>query len=423
MEKNNKKLDLSKLENKELYELIEQIEPITIDDASTSDLANILNDYMTDVHTNFFENKDLEPVDDIEIEDQNEVEINLDEQNLMKDVDQNLELVGDETIRRLQRQELEQEQELFAANRKQIENKKELEFDKQIEEKVEAITKDVFGLIDSAIGKGKTEILEEQEKDIEKQEQNVDEVVFEETEKVVENKIPANQKNTMTIEENSEFRDSVFGETAVFGDDPIHHEKNFDKPQSINKLKDQEFKQKMKKPKSFKEEKAPIYDELTKLVEDVIHNEPKPVNDEFRKEDEIVEAVNKTNDLYDQLDALEYTQSLVSPNVLKIDSKEISTDIISPTKQHDYDEGFKKLVNKPKFNMTQNIEEITNKINDFGDKVKNKIVNDNDKNEDDEIVFDISKHIRPRDLTLVDWILLIIIVILTILLLVFIFKR
>lgn len=456
----DKKLDKSKLEHAELYDIIDNLDPITItEDASTSDLANILNDYMTDVHTGFFNEIDLNPVSDIEIETQNEVEINVDENEMLQEIDKNLTLVGDETLLRFQQQELEIQKELLKADDEILNDAHQASKNFQTEINLEQQPKeDIFDTLDEAFEQSKnTDDTLKIKPDHQKNHSNsLTAPVFgsDKTNNHLDDSMLSMtiEANNDEVEQEIKTTNSIFGDDAVFGNaksqtsefgqDLNPQPVKTTKPNNANTQVQDETKiyqesQPQEKPDNGN--KPDIYDELTKLVEDVV--KPQASSEFIPRTFEDTYDEFEDRDVYDQLDQFEYTQSLVSPNVMMIDSKEIATDTL--VNQNDTVDDVKYQTNpfdkekKPNYktnilqksveenvsDFTDKLDNITNKINDFGDNAKQQIVKKMNikKQPDDDVVFKIAKTYKLSDMSLVDFILIFIIVVLVVLLFVFMF--
>lgn len=98
MEKDNKL-------NSKVYDLVDELETQQIDDNDTSQLANILNDYMTDLQPNFTQDLVTEEIDDLQIENNNEIDITVDEREILKQENEDLTLIGNETMLNLHLQD------------------------------------------------------------------------------------------------------------------------------------------------------------------------------------------------------------------------------------------------------------------------------------------------------------------------------
>lgn len=98
MEKDNKL-------NSKVYDLVDELETQQIDDNDTSQLANILNDYMTDLQPNFTQDLVTEEIDDLQIENNNEIDITVDERQILKQENEDLTLIGNETMLNLHLQD------------------------------------------------------------------------------------------------------------------------------------------------------------------------------------------------------------------------------------------------------------------------------------------------------------------------------
>lgn len=98
MEKDNKL-------NSKVYDLVDELETQQIDDNDTSQLANILKDYMTDLQPNFTQDLVTEEIDDLQIENNNEIDITVDEREILKQENEDLTLIGNETMLNLHLQD------------------------------------------------------------------------------------------------------------------------------------------------------------------------------------------------------------------------------------------------------------------------------------------------------------------------------
>lgn len=91
--KDNQKL------NAKVYELIDELETQNLDDdADTNELADILNSYMTDMQPQLTKDLIEENIEDLQIEDNQEIDLTLDEREILKQEDEDLTLIGDDTL-------------------------------------------------------------------------------------------------------------------------------------------------------------------------------------------------------------------------------------------------------------------------------------------------------------------------------------
>lgn len=91
--------------NSKVYDLVDELETQQIDDNDTSQLADILNDYMTDLQPNFTQDLVTEEIDDLQIENNNEIDITVDEREILKQENEDLTLIGNETMLNLHLQD------------------------------------------------------------------------------------------------------------------------------------------------------------------------------------------------------------------------------------------------------------------------------------------------------------------------------
>lgn len=91
--------------NSKVYDLVEELETQQIDDNDTGQLADILNDYMTDLQPNFTQDLVTEEIDDLQIENNNEIDITVDEREILKQENEDLTLIGNETMLNLHLQD------------------------------------------------------------------------------------------------------------------------------------------------------------------------------------------------------------------------------------------------------------------------------------------------------------------------------
>ena len=83
--------------NKTLYNKIDEINILDEITTDTNELANILDDYLTNVDNLELKNN-TETIDDIEFIENKEIDIDVDEEELLKNYDNNLQKIGHETL-------------------------------------------------------------------------------------------------------------------------------------------------------------------------------------------------------------------------------------------------------------------------------------------------------------------------------------
>ncbi len=121
------------MSNKKLYNLIDESKEQNNDaQVDTNQLAQILDTYMTETLDFPSLTTDLEAndVEDLEIESNNEVDLIVDEEAIIKEVDNRLSLVGDQTLLELQLEDEQRDQELQQAKLKE---KQQLDDNKQVQ--------------------------------------------------------------------------------------------------------------------------------------------------------------------------------------------------------------------------------------------------------------------------------------------------
>ena len=111
MNNQDKIKEVEKAIDNDLYKLIDEIDAETFtSDYDTNELADILNDYMTDVQPELTSDLLAGPLDDIKIEHQSELNLAVDESQLIKEYDEHLTHLGDKTLNEFR----ESDKELFA---------------------------------------------------------------------------------------------------------------------------------------------------------------------------------------------------------------------------------------------------------------------------------------------------------------------
>lgn len=120
MEKDNKL-------NSKVYDLVDELETQQIDDNDTSQLADILNDYMTDLQPNFTQDLVTEEIDDLQIENNNEIDITVDEREILKQENEDLTLIGNETMLNLHLQDEALRQDLQSTTSRESDDLIELD--------------------------------------------------------------------------------------------------------------------------------------------------------------------------------------------------------------------------------------------------------------------------------------------------------
>lgn len=111
MNNQDKIKEVEKAIDNDLYKIIEEIDADTFtSDYDTNELADILNDYMTDVQPELTSDLMVGPLDDIKIEHQSELNLAVDESQLIKEYDEHLTHLGDKTLNEFR----ESDKELFA---------------------------------------------------------------------------------------------------------------------------------------------------------------------------------------------------------------------------------------------------------------------------------------------------------------------